>query len=151
MTTSTALNPMSSIAAARIFLVVGGEVSSRKLQRIICLAHESHIRETDKPLIQGDAIEAWEQGSVLANLCRLIGDSDGGRVIPEDLPDGTAVFDEDTREYVHRSARCSRAFRESVCPAWRVAGDRLGEWRGKASAEEGFSTGCSICPAGRSR
>ena len=90
---------MSSIGAARIFLAVGGEMSSGKLRRIICIAHESHIRETDRPLIQGDTIEAWEQGPVFANLCRLIGDSDGRRVIPEDLPDGTAVFDECTREY----------------------------------------------------
>lgn len=85
MTTSAALNPMSSMAAARIFLAVGGEMSFRKLQRIICLAHESRIHETGRPLIQGDTIEAREQGPVFANLCRLIGNTDGGMVIPEDL------------------------------------------------------------------
>ena len=51
MTTSAALHPISSIDAARTFLAVGGKMSSRKLQRIIYLAHENHIRETDKPLI----------------------------------------------------------------------------------------------------
>ena len=100
MTTSTAPSPIPSVDAARIFLVVGGEMSSKKLQRIIYLAHENHIRETDKPMIQGYPIEASEQGPVFANLYHLIGDSDKGRVTPEDLPDGKVVADEDTREYV---------------------------------------------------
>ena len=37
---------------------------------------------------------------MFANLYRLIGDSDKGRVILEDLPDGRVLSDEDTREYV---------------------------------------------------
>ena len=151
MTMLAALNPMSSIDAARIFLAVGGEISSRKQQRIIYLAHENHIRESDKPLIQGDAIEVWGQGPVFANVYRLIGDSDGGRVIREDLPDGKAVSDEDTREYV-----------ASVCEVFKgVSGEHLScmaggwgsSWRmaRKSICGDGSSTGCSICPARKSR
>ena len=51
MTTSTALSPIPSVDAARTFLVVGGEMSSKKLQRVIYLAHQNHIRETGKPMI----------------------------------------------------------------------------------------------------
>ena len=134
MTTSTALNPMSSIDVARIFLAVGGEMSFRKLQRIICLAHENHIRETDKPLIQGDTIEAREQGPVFANLYRLIGARTEEGSFPRVCPTERLSSMKTSENTPHRSARCSRAFRESVCPAWRVAGDRLGEWRGKAFA-----------------
>lgn len=98
MTTSTALSPIPSVDAARTFFVAGGEMSSKKPQRIICLAHENHIHETDKPMIQGDPIEARQQGPVFANLYRSIENSDKGSVIPEDLPVGKIVADEDTRE-----------------------------------------------------
>ena len=98
MTTSTALSPISSADAARTFLAVGGEMSSMKLQKLIYLAHENHIRETGKPLIQGDVIEAWDEGPVFRDLYRLIGNSENGKVIPEDLPDSNVV--DDAREYI---------------------------------------------------
>lgn len=99
MTKSTALSPVSSVDAAKTLLTVGGEMSSKKLQKIIYLAHENHIRETDKPLIAGDIIEAWVEGPVFRNLYQLVGNSDNGRVIPEDLPNAKVIADRETEEY----------------------------------------------------
>ena len=117
MTTSTALSPISSVDAAKTFLTVGGEMSSKKLQKIIYLAHENHIRETNKPLIEGDIIEAWDEGPVFRDLYLLIGNSDKGRVIPEDLPNGTVVTDREATAYI-----------SSVCDLFKdVSGEYLSD------------------------
>ena len=151
MTTSTALSPILSVDAARTFLAVGGEMSSKKLQRIIYLAHENHIRETDKPMIQGDPVEAWGRG-----LCsRICTASSGTRTrdgsFPRICPMEGSSLAKTPENTSHRSARSSRTLRESVCPAWRAGEDRLGAWPGEPSAGQGSPSGCSLRPARRSR
>lgn len=97
---SDALQPISSVDAARTFLAVGGDMSSMKLQKLVYLAHENHIGETGKPLIRDDVVEAWSEGPVFERLARLIGNSDDGKITTQDLPEGEVVADAEIKEYL---------------------------------------------------
>lgn len=97
---SDALQPISSVDAARTFLAVGGDMSSMKLQKLVYLAHENHIGETGKPLIRDDVVEAWSEGPVFERLARLIGNSDDGKITTQDLPEGGVVADAEIKEYL---------------------------------------------------
>ena len=95
----SALKPTTSVDAARTLLEICGNMSSLKLQKMVYLAHENHIGETNMPLIEGDVIEAWSEGPVFESLSRLIGNSEEGEVTPEDLPNGKVVEDDQIKEY----------------------------------------------------
>lgn len=93
------LKTITSVDAARTLLDICGNMSSLKLQKMVYLAHENHIGETDMPLIEGDVIEAWSEGPVFENLSRLIGNSDEVEVAPKDLPNGRVVEDDQIKKY----------------------------------------------------
>ena len=155
---SDALQPISSVDAAREFLAIGGDMSSMKLQKLVYLAHENHIGETGKPLISDDVVEAWSEGPVLERLARLIGNSDDGKITAEDLPEGETVADAEVREYFqpicelfkNRSGRDLSEITHMWGSPWRMArrtvrrGGFL-EWLfGSANAEKPVISDCMI-------
>lgn len=72
-----ALKPISSTEAARAFLESsdGKWMSAMKAQKLIYMAHESHIATTGMPFIS-DRIEAWKYGPVFPKLAEIIGNDD---------------------------------------------------------------------------
>ena len=64
----------NSVDVARMFLDVGGPMSSFKLQKLVYLAHENYLEETGNPFTL-DTIEARETGPTYVELTNTIGNS----------------------------------------------------------------------------
>ena len=120
---SKALQPISSVEAARAFLVFKDrEVTALKMQKLVYFAHENHIVSTAKPFI-ADPVEAWVEGPVFPALERFIGNGDE-LVAEADLTETrNRVMDARTVTYI-----------EGV---W----ERLKEWSGRDLSDKAHAEG----------
>ena len=93
------LTPISSVEAARVLLGIATDrkqmVTPRKMQKLVYLAHEDHLRTRRMPLVVQDLIEAQDDGPVFVNLDAIFGNVDAGFVKRESLEKSSVEFDGD--------------------------------------------------------
>ena len=95
-----ALTQITELQAAKAFLEIKGtdEMSDRKLQKLIYLAHENHVKQSGKGLLVRPKIRAEASGPVIKNLEKYISNTSKKASLPKDL--NIEPIAEDTKQYL---------------------------------------------------